>query len=221
MKSFLTKNEILLSVIVFCLFWIGIFSLVIYPMTSKMISNAEEIESQRVQEELNKEKVLKIPEIEDKMKAFNNEKANIEMILEPEKEIDFINSLEAIAAETGNKLTLKVDDKIQTLKQKDGAAEDTGDTAKTDILSNLPYNNFFTMEMTIEGRYDSFLNFLNELENLNVSVNMVSLNVAKNTNLAGISSPEAMANNQNQPAVQGGETLKSILNLVIYVRNKS
>ncbi|MCX6763309.1 MAG: hypothetical protein NTZ97_01055 [Candidatus Moranbacteria bacterium] len=219
MKNFVEKHKVSINISLFFLSWVLVFVFLAYPMIRKIVNDADEMERQRIEEKLNQEKVLKIPEMEQKLSLFKNKETEMKTILEPEKEVAFINSLEAVANETGNKISLKVDDKVQVIKQEKKTKDEA---AKTDILSSLPYNNFILIEVDLEGRYDSLLNFIKKLENFDVPVNVIAINLLKNqeSKAMQVFSAERTVETAGSVQIEKSEFLKSTLNLAVYIKKK-
>ena len=158
--------------------------------------------------------------------GFESNQPAMDVILGAQDEVDFIKKLEAIAQETGNTISLQVND----LAAGSSAKNKKKDEDKS-IREKLKYPNFISMSISLTGNYANLVNFIKKLENTPYYVNIISLDCKKEvetsekkvavepTSQVGIfmpggnpaPAPERIISEQE-------EVLNSILSVVIYTK---
>ena len=201
----LKQHKILVNISFFSVVTVVIMFFVAMPLIRKIKIQTDEIQQKIMDREINQSRLAKLPEMEKRHEIFASQQKNLEVIINSDQEVDLIKKLESLAEETGNKLTLKINDENGKTPQK-------GD----DIKSKLPYNNYIVMQLSLEGYYEGFINFIHKLENLNNFVNVTSISLAK----AVVENQEnnGSAGYANNESVPSKEILKSSIEVVVYVK---
>jgi len=190
----------------------------IFAMVNNIKEKADEIQKKIIDNEVDKKNLEKIPQLMEDYATFSAESGNFDVILSKESEIEFIKSLEDLAKETGNEINLKLiaeenlPEKTKTAKEKD----------KKDIVGELPYKDYITIQLELKGKYPQLVKFMRKLENMNYYANIISIDLKKEEkksedNLS--SSPFISADNAAAPTEKKKEEiLKSLINLVVYTK---
>lgn len=235
MKYFWKKHKTAIVIWVFLLVFPALFYLAFMSVMDRIQAKADSIQEKRIDAELDKAKIDKIPQMEEANEAFEKNKAAVGVILGTEHKVDFIEYMETLAQDTGNKIELKVlsenagDDPVQS-KKSATVAKSAAQSGSKSIEDQLPYKQYISMQVNLEGSYSAYLQFLHKLENSNYYTNIISFDLQKvflekETDQAEKKSPNGIflspsnGDDQSQPADTPSDDqsiLKSSLNIVVY-----
>ena len=240
MKDFWKKYRIVLA--------ISGFFLIVLPLSywsSSYVLKKIEMKADSIQEEIldnnfEKSKIDKIPEMESVNDEFEKNKDAVGTILNSGSKVDFIKYIESLAEETNNKVELKVleDDNVENksdanAQNKAVVKKETtpGSEGEKSIKDSLLFKQYISMQVDMTGDYASFLNFVHKLENNRYYVNIISFDLKKafvkkdsspQENQVPVSSGGIFLSpgNQINPVKvdnpDGDPILKSSLNIIIY-----
>ena len=242
MRAFWKKYDIWISSVFFAALLCVIVFFVIMPMEKEIQTSEDNIQQKMEDDSLNLERIAKIPDMEKASVSFEENKSNLDIMLNGDNEVDFIKEMEALAQETGNKIDLKIEDnnrqtstsatQVQNDSQGDtGASGNTAPSVKkdpNDILANLPYGKYLMFQISLEGDYASALEFIHKVENMNYYVNVISINMARGIDEASggntvrtDSAPSLFSSGDNSQGNDsqslGVPVLKSTLEAIIYL----
>lgn len=235
MKIFWEKHKIAIS--------IGSFGLIVAPMfflavsfgVKRIQARADLIQQRIMDNDLEKKKIEKIPEMEEANMEFEKNKAATETILSANSKVDFIEYVEALAGETDNRVEIKIlNDNQDSAKTKESAkavAKKTATPEKKSIEEQLSYKQYISMQLSLTGDYRSFLNFARKLENSKHYANIISLNLQKSllddaenplkSQKTGsndvFSPPSSPGPNSPETKEEAKFVLKSVLNIIVYM----
>lgn len=216
-KTFLKKYKLWLSVSITGILIGTALFFIAYKLIVKIKETSDVVQKKTIDNENNQSRIAKIPEMEAAQRSFLEREADLDATMGEDKEIDFIKKLEALAEITGNRISLKID---ETEQKKIESAKKAKDAEKS-ILGSLPYDKYITVQISLEGGYSEFINFVHKVENLGYYLNIVSINAARNA------SQEAGTRTDRSPfsaSSSGGnitlekETIKSVITLVVYLK---
>lgn len=179
MKDIWKKHKLLITSLVYLIIIVSLFIFVAGPMISDIKKNSDDIEKGKIDSEINQGRIAKLPEMKDGYAAYEQEKNNLEVVLDQNNSVDFIKKIELLAEETGNKISLSIDDNSDGSRSSKNSKSEKSDP--DDIKNGLPSNKYLLMKLSLEGTYDNFIRFLYKLENMDYYVNVISLNLAKET----------------------------------------
>lgn len=221
MKNFWKKYKVQVVLAGYCLL-LGIFLYGgIFMMVKNIKNGADEIQKKIIDNEIDKKNLDKIPQLISDYEIFSSREKNLNIILQKESEIGFIKSLEDLARETGNEISLKLIEKESSQVKDSQEKAKTKEKNKEDIKSNLPYENYITIQLELKGKYPELMGFLKKIENMEYSANVVAFSLKKEekeaeerSNNPFIGTDNASASEENK----GEEILKSLIDLVVYIR---
>lgn len=191
-----------------------LFIFVVNPLVNDIKKNSDDIERGKIDNENNQERISKLQEMKDGYTAFEQEKNNLEVVLDQNNSVDFIQKMELLAEETGNKIGLSIEDSSDASKNAKSAKAEKNDSE--DIKAGLPANKYLLMKVSLEGTYDNFMRFLYRLENMDYYLNVLSLNMLKETVKAETQSqPEAI--NKDNANIEKN-ILMSELEIAVYTK---
>ncbi len=231
MKEIFKKYKILIVTLTFLVLLLTIIFFVAKPFVNRIKEKADNIQKKKLDNQMDKKRIVQIPEMEEDEKNILGNEEEIDVILNHNGEVEFIKKLEEIAEQTGNKMTLNVDEKTANSKVK---ADGRKDDKEKSILNNLSYGDYINIKITLEGNYLEFINFINKLENFRYYVNIISLDLKKNVKITeGINSeapksgsifsapnPESLPKNELEKVISKKEkdTLLSTINIIVYIK---
>lgn len=221
MKNFYKKYKVQVILAGYILF-LGVF---IYGGIFTMIKNiqgrADEIQKKIIDNEIDKKNLAKIPQLMSDYEIFSAGRSNLNVILKKESEIEFIQSLENLAIETGNEISLKLIEEENSPVKDSQAKTKAKEKDKLDIKSNLPYEKYITIQLELKGKYPQLMGFLEKIENMEYYVNVVAFDLKKEeksgetkTSNPFVSSGSVAAPEETPPE----EILKSLIDLVVYIK---
>lgn len=181
---------------------------VVLPIKGNIKKNSDEIQKKIIDNNIYKERAQKIPEMEKTQATFEGNKNNLKIFLNGSSEVDFIKKIESVAEETGNRITLKIEE---------SANQKTDKKDENDIKNALPGNNkYVAMQISLEGNYENLFNFMRKLENINYYVNIISLNLSKAI-VQKEASPFASTDAEKTSGNIEKEIIKSNLEAIVYL----
>lgn len=188
-----------------------------YKLIINIKAVSEVVQKKTIDNENNQSRIAKIPEMEAAQHSFLEREADLDATMGEDKEIDFIKKLEALAEITGNRISLKIDE----TEQKKMESAKKGKDAKESILGGLPYDKYITVQISLEGGYSEFVNFVHKVENLGYYLNVISINIVKNASQETGTQTDRSPFNSSR---SGGnislekETIKSVITMVVYLK---
>lgn len=216
MKDFWKKYKLWVNIILYFAAIAAVFLLIIKPLLLGIQEKSDEIEKVKIDNQISQERIAKLPEMGELHTVFAQEQKNLNVVLDQNNSVDFIKKLELLAQETGNKISLKIDDGSAAAKSANDSKAVKGKKDAESIMSNLPTENYLSMEITLEGKYENFIQFLYKLENLNYYVNVVSLSLAKETVDDSGGNSGLSPNQEKNIALK--DILVSSLKIIVYIK---
>lgn len=227
MKNFCKKYKIQIVLIGYVIL-LGVF---IYGGIFRVVKNikegADEIQKKIIDNELDMKNLEKIPQLTNDYETFSSKGSNLDVILQKESEIKFIQSLEDLARETGNEINLKLI-KEENFQVKDSQEKEKAKKKDNEkIKNNLPYEDYITIQLELKGGYPELMGFLEKLENIEHYANVVSFDLKKEENQIKetrsnnpfIDSDNILVPEEDKKEIsQKKEILKSLINLIVYIR---
>jgi len=227
MKDIWKKYKLWISLLAYAAAAVLLLFFLANPLIQKIKQKSEEIQKRTVDSEINLARISKLPEMRTVHEAFVQEEPNLNIIVDSSQEVDFIEKLETLAEETGNKIELKILENYtdQDVSKKPAAGKDKNET--DEIRASLPYGKYLVVQVILEGSYDNFLNFIYKLENFNYFVNVLSVSLGKeareNTQESGSDSfIPSNADDRGSPGAKSKiierEKLRSSINIAVYIK---
>lgn len=210
MKDFWRKYKIKLIIAAYAIMAVSFFYFLVMPAVDEIAGKANEIQQKKIDKEINEKKLAAVPAMEADYKEFKDNENNLVIVIEPDKEVDFIKELEGLAEQTGNRIEFK----IQEVAAKP-AAKAKG--TENDIKNKLANTDYLSMQIALEGDYAGLLNFIHKLENYKNYVNIITISSEKTVvgDLYVNASPFAAS---DQKKIASKEVINSILDVVVYLK---
>jgi hypothetical protein len=188
-----------------------------YGLIGKINAVSNVVQEKTIDNENNQSRIAKIPELEAAARSFQERENDLDATLDESTEIDFIKKLEALAEITGNKISLKINETDPKLANA-AKAKDAKDT----ILGSLPYDKYITVQISLEGEYAEFINFIHKIENFSYYLNIISINAVKNASVESDTqrdrSPFGASGLTKNKITLEKETMKTAISIVVYLK---
>lgn len=214
------KNRIIMMTLGFALFIGAAVYFLVIPLVVDIRAASNRMQEKIIDQEIEKSRLEKLPVIEEDWSNFEAKKEFINVILNPENEVEFIENIESIAEKTGNVITLKIESnldqrEIEKLKRASGEVK----KSEKGVMDKISYNSFFPAQINIKGDYSGLINFINMLENSQIYVNIISIQTKK-VLIKGLNSDNNISSVSLIKEDEGDakEMLDSVINAIVYVK---
>jgi len=235
MKNIWKNHKLIVILVAYVVVAAVAVRFLVIPLVKEIQNKSDDIQEKIIDSQINQSRLSKIPQMEDDYGVFQEKKESLDVILDANDEVDFIKDLEAMAQETGNTITLQVDNSNSGNQKPPAAAAKKKDLGVRDKLS---YSNYISMQISLEGNYAGLVNFIHKLENDSYYVNIISMDLNKVTQTeqsstpsqqqpsqSGVFSSNSNSNNtpfspstQTQTITKEKDVLKSTLSVVVYIK---
>jgi hypothetical protein len=184
----------------------------IFPLVSKVKLASDRMQEGIIDRELEDEKIKKLPQIEGDWESVKASEESLNVILSKEKEVEFIENMEAIAAKTNNLMTLDIQDNLnqqEINKLKKAGKKKEGEK---NIMDDISYDSFFPVQIGLLGDYAGLVNFIHMLENSRIYVNVIAIKIKKEE----VVEKNVVASAEEAPDKK--EILNSTINAIVYTK---
>lgn len=177
MKKFWKKHRITVAPALYVLIMGALFYFVIKPLLNRIDSSADKIQEIIINQE-NKEKRLgELPKLKEQFGLVEKKEGELIPLLLEDKAVGLIEKLEKIAEDSGNKITIEMQDN----KMKGAAGKKTEsvkkEAGKDDLRSDLPSSDYLEMKIKLSGNYNNFVKFVEKIEAVEFYSDIVSINI--------------------------------------------
>jgi Na+-translocating ferredoxin:NAD+ oxidoreductase RnfG subunit len=226
MKSIWINHKLKIILAIYVIVAAVFVRFVAIPLVENIKNKSDEIQEKIIDGQINQTRLSKVGQMEDDFNVYETKKESLNVILDTRDEVEFIKELEAMAQDTGNTISLDVQDNPASSPKATAAKKkDEG------IIDKLSYKDYVSMEITLKGNYTGLVNFIQKLENFRYYVNIVSLSLNKETqtedNTPSPAAPSSLGvfspiiSNPSAPQKierKEKEILKSVLDVIIYTK---
>jgi hypothetical protein len=231
MKKIFQKYKIQIVGIAFIFIMLPIFYFSTIFLLNGIKNKADEIQKRIIDNNLENQKIEKIPQMEKVNAGFERNKDAVGVILYPGESVNFIKNLENLADETGNKITIAMlDNGTKNINPNLAVESDVPNKNKIgdkSLEDKLAYRNYLKMRIDLVGDYSGLLKFMHKLENSQNYVNIIAVSAKEgfedkntllqttNLNVGDIfqSSQTPTANPPSEPK----KILKTALTIIVYM----
>jgi hypothetical protein len=223
MKHFLEKYKIYLLLTSYVVEISLTFYFLAIPLLNKIQEKSNEVQAKEIDNQIIKNRISKIPDMESVWENCQNKKESLDVILDRSAEVDFIKKLEYIAEDTGNIISLKVSG--QGSPRDLQRARRTADKSDSDkpIEDDLGYKEYISLEINLKGKYDDLIKFLKRAENDQYYMNIIAIDLKKEIidnveEKRGTDFFSAPVEVQKKEEASAKKIISSTLNVVVYVK---
>lgn len=214
MKKVWFKFKFLIIISSYILLAAAFVFFLVRPLVNNIESLAYQIQSKNIDREIEKAQIAKLPELVKEWSDYESREGLLNVILGQNDQVSFIENIESNAQLSGNKIELKIDDSA-----KDASAK----SKSNEILKELAYPDYFSIQISLEGDYTGLVKFIHLLENGKFFVNIVSISAVKNSvedDNSGRSSifDSARTVNNKTDNQANNDSIKTNINAIVYVK---
>jgi F0F1-type ATP synthase membrane subunit b/b' len=226
MKNFWKKHKIKIISAVYVTLVVVTVRFGVAPFANRLNERADDIQKRILDNQINRDRMGEIPSLEEELDEYQEKKNALNVVVDSNEEIYFIKKLESISEETGNKISLNIED--EKLENKKAVAQKEDEKS---IRSDLKYDSYTIMTITLNGDYRGLVNFIRKLENADQYVNILSISSEKadENEISGpkasfgvdvFSAPSNPNESESDQSKVRKEILESKINIAVYNGNK-
>ncbi|HBI34280.1 MAG TPA: hypothetical protein DEA43_02020 [Candidatus Moranbacteria bacterium] len=178
MKNFLHKQREIIAILAYVAVVVGIVYFAIFPLLGRINSINDEIQQETMKQESVKLHIEQLPKIQKQYEALQASGDLMDVLLNKDKAVVLIERLEKLADSTGNEITIAVQQetapvkKTQTKTATAAAVEDT-------LVANLPSADYLEMKISLNGSYNSIIEFIDLLEKFEYYADIIEIKINK------------------------------------------
>ena len=172
-KKFFKKYKVYLIGGALLLFIILFVVLVIVPAIKRLNRDVDAVQITLLETEVANKKLKKIPTLKNNFDQVVKYGKKTNVLFSKNEIVNLVKSLEKIAGETDNQIEVRVlneqnKNTIKRIKNRviDSKTNDDKNGKREDFLKNVKPNDYFEIEITLKGDYQSFLQFIYKLERM-------------------------------------------------------
>jgi len=228
MKKFLKNQRVFIALASFFLM-IGVSGyFVVVPLLKKITERRDEIEENRLKQEIKKQRLEELPRLAKQYTEISNQQKKLDVLLERQQAVVLIERLEELAKNTENEIQIVVQEDAQSKKAVESKSKNAPKVLA--LVDTLPSKDFLRLKITLTGNYAGAFKFIYSLEALEYYADVVEISIgqAKGKEQASFSAsvvPEA-SNPFKTQAVESPQTvvlatnqLETTLTVVFYSKN--
>ncbi len=213
MKNFFKKYKIYLGIAGYLLFVAAMTFLAIMPLISEINSRNNGIQEKITDQENRKERLEKIPAIKEQSEKIKGEEEKVNIILTKDNIVDLIKKIEKVSEETNNKVKIEV---IEDFAKKAAAKAKKDDNQKS-LADKLGNQEFVAMDINLAGNYQSFIDFVRKIENMEYYSDIISIKMTKEKDKSG-DRPANPFDGIGEEDVASGNNIYSTLEVIFYLK---
>lgn len=170
------KREIVLVVAFLVIIFVVVY-LAIFPLMRKIESTNNEIQQEKIKQEIVRKNLEELPRIQEQYKKLQASNDLSEVLLNKDKAVVLIEKLEKLAQQTDNLISIEVQD-TAVVDPKKAAAKNKAAT-ETILINELPSSEYLQLKIKLTGKYSSIVGFMKSLENFEYYCDIVGIQLSK------------------------------------------
>ena len=164
-NKFFIKYKIYIIIGTLFVVWASFVFFIIIPSVKLLKSNFDAVQMKLLDQKVSNEKIDKISNLKEDFTKVEAEKNNLEVIFSKNNIVELAKELETIAQQTGNTITISVDEDNKALVEV-GKARAGEKPEENKFLTSLPTKNYLTIKLKLSGNYNSLIEFIDKLNSL-------------------------------------------------------
>lgn len=209
MKKFLKKQREILAVLMYILLISGLIYVVVLPLLSKINNIKDKIQEEQIKQESSKKHLEELPKIKEEYQMIEDVDLK-QYLLDRGNEVSLIEKLEALAARSGDKISIAVqDDKNKSVPAKAKKGQESS------IVTDLSSDKYLQLRITLAGDFNSIGRFVKSLETFEYYSDIIGMQIRSNKSVTSNASPFSATKPEENK--NSGE-LEAVLDSVFYAR---
>jgi hypothetical protein len=220
MKKFFQKQKELIIIIAYVGIVLILVYFVILPLLLKIKEVNNKIQEESIKQEIAKQQLAELPKIQQQYDILQANEGTIDVLLDKDKAVTLIESLEKLAEDSGNKIEIFVQN---SQLQKNVMVATTKTKTEDTLLNALPSSDYLQMQIVLTGDYNKIINFISRLENMEYYSDITGIKITQNDFTGNIEATSLFGsvsiNNSNKVSDKSNpENLKATLDVVFYTK---
>lgn len=223
MKKVIKQQKELAAILAYALVVAAVAYFAVAPLLGKINSASDKIQQENADQEGKKQRLSELPKMRQQYSLLQDNEGLLDVFFTQDQAVKLIERLEKISQDSGNVIKISV---------KDSKAQPTASQSKTTVddtlLKALPSKDYLEMNISLTGKYNSVIQFVNALENFEYYCDITNLELKASTPKentssgiqTGVLNPFTVGQNSaknNDTAKFSGE-VDAVMNVVFYTR---
>ena len=200
--------------------FIAVYFLVIARLVTEIENKRNKLQEMVATQESQQKRLSELPQLKKDFEMLDETEKKIQPFLKNDKAVELIQEVEQLAESTGNQVAIEV-------ATPDTSAKNATKGAPETVAGSLPLKDYIQLKIKITGSFFSFLKLLNKLENSNYSLDVISLQVSRNTDteeaqaMADVAAKNPFSQSKTKAGTVGenSKEVVSLINVVVYTQN--
>jgi Tfp pilus assembly protein PilO len=217
MKNFFQKQREIMIIFVYVIVIAALFYFVILPLLSKIEGVNNEIQEESMKQEIVRQQLANLPKIQQQYDVLQENEGSIDVLLDKDKAVVLIESLEKLAQDSGNNIEISV----QTPPaQKSTAVKPGKKTLENVLVDALPSTDYLQMQIKLTGDYNKIVDFIGRLENMEYYSDIIGIQIGENDTASGavVINPFSSVKPADSEKISNQGDLKATLDVVFYIK---
>lgn len=177
MKELLKKNKEITAIGIFVLLIVTALWLGVLPLIRRIKDKTEKLQEKNVTHEVQRKRANDVSQLKERYEAIEEQESLLGKFIIREEAVDLIQKMEELAEKTNNSIKIEI---IENLKDNQLANKKAKDKqAEKSIEDNLPSADYLKMKLDVSGSYNSIVDFVRRLENMEYYNDIVSINLSR------------------------------------------
>ena len=199
MKKIFQKQREIIIIFAYVGVVLALIYFIILPLLSKIEGVNNQIQEESMKQEIVKQQLGELPKIQQQYNTLQTNEGAIDVLLDKDKAVALIESLEKLAQDSGNKIEISVQN---SQLQKNVAVTTTKIAADGTLIKALPSTDYLQMQILLTGDYNKIINFINKLENMEYYSDITGIKMTQ----SDITGNAEVINPFNSVSMTGSET---------------
>lgn len=216
MNNFLKKRREILAIFAYVALIAGLFYAVIFPLISKINDVNDRLQEETLKQESARQHLSELPKIQQQYEVIEKNATSLDVLLDKNNAVGLIETLEKLADETGNSITISVQDQspAKSSAKAKNAQENT-------IVNSLPSQNYLQLKITLNGDFDRMGKFIKALESFEYYCDIIGIQIKDTKEEDKLSGGDPFDSKSKQSAAAESKKsgdLEAVLDVVFYAK---
>lgn len=222
MKNFWKKYKEYVFLISLPIVAVVLVIFAVKPLIARLDEKSDKIQEIMLDHDYNQKRLSDLPKLRSQALLVERNEGKLDVFFTESNIVSLVEKIEAIAGETGNQISIEVQEKDDEKKKKKKDEEEAG--------IKLPGDDYFEMTLNVTGNYANLISFINKIENLNYFSDIIALDISKieaySPSSASVASnpfsitesiPAAEDNDEDQGESEPENVIYSSIDIVYYL----
>ncbi len=179
MKNFFKKQREIIIILAYAGIFAGLVYLVILPLLARINSVNDQIQEESMKQEVVRQQLGELPKLQEQYDVLGKDADLVNVLLDKNNAVVLIERLEKIAQDSNNKITISV--KNAPVEQKSMSTTASTTASNVTLKNSLPSSDYLEMDITLDGSYNTIMNFVDSLESLEYYADIVGIRIVQKT----------------------------------------